>query len=102
MIEAEPGTILDDATPKGKNVYATLVVDPTYHNEDGQQGRNGWGERCPICGKLVRRSFKAYCTYHDSECFCCYCPDCWLLFERVWIGWLDDDGGFHAETYFPK
>lgn len=93
MIEAEPGTILDNAYIIGNRVLATVVVDADAVSPESQ-GRNS-GSLCPICHGLVRASVWTYCTHHDRKCCCFYCPNCWLIYENIEVGTLDAKGDYY-------
>ena len=101
MIEAEPGTLLDDARPIGKQVFATRVVDSCFLPPQ-DRGRSGGGILCPVCDTAVRTLyFSSGChvhwwpsTHKPSKCHHFYCSECWLLFDIVLIGELDSDGEY--------
>lgn len=101
MIEAEPGTLLDDAHPVGRQVFATRVVDSCFLPPQ-DRGRSSGGVFCPVCNSVARvLRFSSGCHVHwnpsthvPCKCHHFYCSDCWLLFDTALIGELDSDGGY--------
>ena len=102
MIEAEPGTLLDDARPIGKDVYASRVIDNCFINSTNLPTRSSSGICCPACGEIVVvTKFKVpHPVYKNADkepvhTIAFYCSNCWLLFEIVVIGTLDSDGNYY-------
>ena len=92
MIEANIGDLLEDAWPRGKQVYATRVIDPCMP-PPLTHGRNSRGVRCPICKEIVVIHI-IECQYHNTKCSVFYCADCWLAFDNECIGRLTTSGDF--------
>ena len=94
-MELEVEQILEDAHAIGKHVLATLVVDPeAFDPEMSGSYETDSGICCPLCEDTVSMCVRAYCIRHDMMCSCFYCPDCWLIFEFIEIGVLDEGSNF--------
>lgn len=93
------GQILEDAHNIGEHVYASLVVDPDARHPVMREGYRVRGIFCPACSDEVSTGSRAYCAYHNRECYCFYCPNCWLLFENILIGHLDEEGDYHEDVH---
>jgi len=92
MSNFEVGQILEDSYNIGSHVLATLIIDPDHY--DGSQYPVS-GVACPACGEDTSRYPPTYCIHHDMQCYCFYCPECWILFEKIEIGYLDEENNFH-------
>jgi hypothetical protein len=53
---------------------------------------------CPQCKEEVRSWVRVICTIQENSIIqVLYCTKCNIIFRRVQIGWIDEEGDYHEQ-----